>query len=707
MQTPHRSDAVPQIAREATPAEPAAKRVDSKREHHGDSVVDPYSWLRDSEDPEVLAHLKAENEYAAAQTAHLAGLRERVFHEIKNRTQETDLTVPHRDGDWWYYSRTEEGKQYAIGCRVAAEGDTPPQLGDGSALPGEQVLLDQNVLAEGHDFLSVGAYDVSCDGNLLAYAVDYAGDEKFTLRFKDLRTGEDLPDEVTGVFYGGAWSAAGDYFFYSTVDSAWRPHKVWRHRLGTPASEDVLVVEETDERFFTAVAMSRSREYLFCESHSKITSEIRLLRADDPAGEFQVFGAGRRTGVELEVDHQGDRFVMLHNDGAENFTLGWTPVDDTSQFHTLLEHREDTRLEHVMAFETHLAIYLRKNGLTGIRIVSNDGTSRDVDFDEPVYSVGPAHTPEYRSRTLRLSYQSLASPESVYDYVVETGELLLRKQKPVKGGYSPDDYVQHRDWATAADGTRVPISIVHRKGVERDASAPCLLYGYGSYETSIDPYFSIARLSLLDRGVVFAIAHVRGGGEMGRRWYEDGKMLHKKNSFTDFVDCARHLADSGWAAPERIVARGGSAGGLLTGAVTNLAPERFAGVLAEVPFTDALNTILDPSLPLTVIEWDEWGDPLHNPEVYKYMKSYSPYENVGDGSYPPILAVTSLNDIRVSFHEPAKWIARLRHEASGGPFLLKTEMEAGHGGRSGRYDAWEEEAFNLAWVLDRFGLADS
>ncbi|GAA4915340.1 oligopeptidase B [Stackebrandtia albiflava] len=683
---------------------PVAKRVDSPRTHHGDTVNDPYAWLRDSDNPETIAHLKAENEYTEGLTGHLAGLRGEIFDEIKNRTQETDLSVPFRKGGWWYYTRTVEGRQYGIHCRVKADGDTPPELGDGSALPGEEVLLDENALAEGHDFFSLGVFDVSCDGNLLAYAVDFAGNERFTLKFKDLGTGVDLPDVIEGVFYGGAWSRSGDYFFYATVDETWRPDKIWRHRLGD-TGDDPLVYTETDERFWTGIELSRSEEYLFLESHSKVTSEIRFLAAGDPTGEFTVMGPGRRTGIEVSVDHQGDRFIVLHNDGAENFVLGWTPVDDTTRFHTLIEHRDDTRLEGAEAFADHIVVHLRSEGLSGIRILPNDGPARDIRFDEPVYTARPTTNPEYRTGMLRLSYQSLVTPDSVYDYDIATGELLLRKQKPVLGGYRPEDYRQQRDWATAADGTRIPISIVHRADVTPDGTAPCLLYGYGSYETSIDPYFSAVRLSLLDRGVVYAIAHVRGGGEMGRHWYENGKMLHKKNTFTDFVACAEHMVSAGWSAPDGLVARGGSAGGLLMGAVTNLAPDRFAGVCAEVPFVDALNTILDPSLPLTVIEWDEWGDPLHDPEVYRYMKSYSPYENVTATDYPPILAVTSLNDTRVGFHEPAKWVARLRAEATGGPFLLKTEMEAGHGGRSGRYDAWHEEAFNLAWILDRMGKA--
>ncbi|WP_415648190.1 S9 family peptidase [Stackebrandtia soli] len=685
---------------------PTANRHDTVREHHGDAVVDPYAWLENAENSETIDYLKAENAYTESMTEHLKPLRESIFDEIKRRTQETDLSVPVRKGDWWTYNRTMEGKQYPIHCRVKANGDTPPELSEnGSPLPGEEIVLDQNVLAEGHDFFSLGVYDFSVDGNVLAYGVDFAGNERFTLRFRDLRTGDDLSDSVLGVFYGGAWSADGEYFFYSTVDDAWRPHQVWRHRLGS-SEDDVLVFEETDERFWCGVELSRSEKYLFCESHSKITSEVRFLAADDPTGEFVLFGHGRRTGIELSIDHQGDRFIVLHNEDAPNFVLGYTPVTDTTAFTELVPHRDDTRLESVAAFDGYLAVSLRRNGLTGIRIVDNAGAGHDLAFDEVLYSVSPMFGPEYHATSLRLSYQSMVSPDSVYDYDIAGRELLLRKQKAVLGGYDPAAYQQHRLWATASDGTQVPISIVARADVAADGSAPCLLYGYGSYETSIDPYFSIPRLSLLDRGVVYAIAHVRGGGEMGRHWYEDGKLLNKKNTFTDFVSCADHMVESGWSAPDKLVARGGSAGGLLMGAVANLAPSRFAGICAQVPFVDSLNTILDPTKPLTVIEWDEWGDPLHDADVYAYMKSYAPYENVADVAYPPILSVTSLNDTRVGFHEPAKWTARLRHDAQGGPFLLKTEMEAGHGGRSGRYDAWHEEAFNLAWTLDLYGLRE-
>jgi oligopeptidase B len=678
---------------------PVAKRVPQERTHHGDTVVDEYSWLADKDDPDTIAHLEAENAFTEEATRHLEDLRESIFQEIKSRTLETDLSVPTRKRGWWYYSRTEQGKQYGIQCRVPVTGDTPPETGEGGPLPGEQVLLDGNELAGDSPFLSIGTSAVSPDGSLLAFSTDFSGDERFTLRFKDLTTGEVLPDEIPGVFYGGAWAADGSTFFYTTVDAAWRPCRVHRHVIGTAAADDALVHEETDERFWVGVGLTRSERYIVISAGSKITSEVRVLDATEPAGRPRVIRP-RTTGVEYSIDHAGDRFLVLHNDGALNFELATAPIDDPAAWTPLIAHRDDTRLLDVDAFAGHSVVGFRRDGLTGVRILPNDGEPYEISFPEPIYTVDPGGNPEFETGRLRLGYTSMITPPSVYDYDLATRELILLKRKPVLGGYDPDDYEQFREWATADDGTRVPISIVARKGLARPA--PTLLYGYGSYETSIDPAFSVARLSLLDRGFAFAVAHVRGGGEMGRKWYEDGKFERKKNTFTDFVACARHLRDTGWA--DLVIARGGSAGGLLMGAATNIAPEEFAGVVAEVPFVDALNTILDPSLPLTVIEWDEWGDPLHNPDIYHYMKSYSPYENLDGRRYPPILAITSLNDTRVLYHEPAKWIARLRAVADGGPFLLKTEMGAGHGGRSGRYDAWRQEAFALAWIIDRAGL---
>ncbi|WP_440087803.1 S9 family peptidase [Streptosporangium sp. LJ11] len=679
---------------------PTAKKVPSERVHHGDTVVDDYAWLTVKDDPDVVAYLEAENAYTQEATAHLKPLQETLFQEIKGRTLETDLSVPTRKGDWWYYSRTEEGKQYGLQCRVAADGETPPEVKAGESLPGEEVLLDGNELAGDSDFFSIGTSSVSPDGTLLAYSTDFSGDERFTLKVKNLATGETLPDEIPGIFYGGAWSADGTTFFYTTVDEAWRPNQVHRHTIGSPAEDDVLVHEESDERFWVGVGLSRSERYLVLSAGSKITSEVRVLEADDPTGEFRVVRP-RETGVEYGVDHAGDHFLILHNRNAENFELATAPLDDPGSWTPIIEHRADTRLLDIDAFEGHTVVHFRRDGLTGIRILPRDGEAYEISFPEPIYDVAPSGNPEFVTGRLRLGYTSMITPPSVYDYDLGAGELILLKQKVVLGGYDPADYEQFREWATASDGTRVPISIVVKKGTERPA--PTVLYGYGSYETSIDPSFSIARLSLLDRGFVFAVAHVRGGGEMGRRWYEEGKFQRKKNTFTDFVAAAEHLSAANWSSA--IVARGGSAGGLLMGAVANLAPETFAGVVAEVPFVDALNTILDPSLPLTVIEWDEWGDPLHDPEVYAYMKSYTPYENVDGRVYPPILAITSLNDTRVFYHEPAKWIAKLRDVARGGPFLLKTEMGAGHGGRSGRYDSWREEAFTLSWILDTTKVA--
>ncbi|HEV3173522.1 MAG TPA: S9 family peptidase [Actinocrinis sp.] len=691
---------------------PVAKTVPHERVHHGDRVDDPYFWLADKENKEVVEYLEAENAYTEARTAGQADLRERIFQEIKGRTKETDLSVPSRKGGWWYYSRTQEGKQYGIHCRVAADGDMPPVLPeDGSALPGEQVLLDGNELAEGHGFFSLGTFDVSPDGKRLAYSVDFAGNERFTLKFKELDSGEVLPDEIPETSYGTAWSLDGSTLFYLTVDDAWRPYRVHRHTVGTSAADDVLVLEEPDERFWVGVGLTRSERYIEIGVGSKTTSEVRLLDAAQPGGEFTVV-APRRQGVEYSVDHWvhptdpgRDLLLILHNsDGRENFELATASLAGPGDWTPLIEHRADTRLVSADAFAEHMVLEYRRDGLTGLSIhpMRDDLPAVEggpIAFDEPIYTVGAGDNPEFRTGKLRLGYTSMVTPSTVYDYDIATGTLILLKRQPVLGGFDPADYEQHRSWATADDGTRVPISIVHRKGVEADGTAPAVIYGYGSYESSTDPYFSVARLSLLDRGFVFAVAHIRGGGEMGRRWYEEGKLLAKRNTFTDFVACARQLVRERWTSADRLIARGGSAGGLLMGAVANLAPEAFRGVVADVPFVDALNTILDPSLPLTVMEWEEWGNPLESAEVYAYMKGYSPYENVEQKQYPAILATTSLNDTRVYYHEPAKWIARLRATATGGDFLLKTEMEAGHGGRSGRYDAWREEALTLAWVI--------
>jgi oligopeptidase B len=692
---------------------PAAKRVPFTRTHHGDSITDEYAWLADKDDPDTIAYLKAENAYTEALTAGLTSLRETIFAEIRGRTQESDLSVPVRDGGWWHYTRTVAGKQYRVHCRRAVRpGEViPPMAAGGLPLDGEQVLLDGNELAAGAGFFTLGTFAVSPDDRWLAYATDFSGDERFTLRFKDLDTGTTIADEIPGTYYGCAWSGGSDHVFYVTVDEAWRPFRVWRHRLGTPAAQDVRVFEEADERFWVSVSLTRSERFVMIRTASVLTSEVLLLPAGDPDGEFTAVRA-RRQGVEYEVDDAGDHLVVLHNaDGAEDFELATATLDKPSAWTPLLRHQPGTRLMSMYAFAGFLVVYARENGLTGLRILDGAGTgSRTIEFPEPLYTVRPGGNPEFTASRFRLTYTSLVTPESVYDADLATGALTLLKRQPVltlpgQAPYDPAGYEQHREWATAPDGTRIPISIVTRTGTPRDGSAPCLLYGYGSYEISRDPGFSIPVLSLLDRGFVYAIAHIRGGGEMGRGWYTDGKLLRKKNTFTDFVACARHLVTGKWTSPGRLIARGGSAGGLLMGAVVNLAPDAFGGIVAQVPFVDALTTILDPSLPLTVTEWEEWGDPLHDPDVYAYMKEYSPYENLAPVRYPPIFALAGLNDTRVSYHEPAKWIARLRATAGppSGPFLLKTEMEAGHGGRSGRYDAWREEALVLAWIITTAG----
>ncbi|MGW4477315.1 S9 family peptidase [Rhodococcus triatomae] len=699
-----------------TPA-PVAKKVPQERTHHGDTFVDDYEWLRDKSNPEVIAHLEAENAYTASRTEHLGPLREAIFGEIKSRTQETDLSVPSRMGRWWYYSRSFEGKQYGVHCRCpidAPDDWTPPVLSAEVDIPGEQVLIDGNELAEGHDFFALGAMSVTLDGTLLAYSVDTEGDERYTLRFANLDTGEAIADEITGTAPGATWSVDNRHVFYLTVDESWRPDTVWRHELGTDRSADVQVFHEPDERFWVGFGSTRSEKYLTIWIGSKITSEIRYLESSDPEGEFTVVWP-REEGVEYGIEHAvvggEDRFLILHNgvvDGvkAENFTLVDTPVADPTDRRTLIPHRANVRLEEVDAFAGHLVLGYRRDALTRLAVwpltESGYGELRELEFDEELYSVGAGSNPEWESPLLRMGYTSFITPSRIFDYEIASGALLLRKEQPVLGGYDPADYEQHRDWAVAADGTRIPISIVQRRGTT--APAPLLLYGYGSYESSIDPGFSVARLSLLDRGMVFAVAHVRGGGEMGRHWYDTGKMLSKKNTFTDFVSCARHLVDTGRTTPQRMIADGGSAGGLLMGAVANLAPDLFAGILANVPFVDPLTSILDPSLPLTVIEWDEWGNPLADKDVYDYMRSYSPYENVGAHDYPAILAITSINDTRVLYVEPAKWVAKLRDTKTGdSPLLLKTEMSAGHGGVSGRYEKWREVAFEYAWVLDTAG----
>lgn len=735
------------------------------RRHHGHEFDDVYAWLADPSDEEVLAHLRAENAYAEAMTAPLEPLRARLFEEIKARTQESDLSVPVAYRGWWYYRRTVQGQQYPIRARVrivpgeprpelaessqGAEASQGPESSPGSesggveaasAPAGEQILLDGNVEAGDSEFFSVGACEVSYDGTRLAYALDLRGDERFALRIRDIATGEILDDTVRDIGYGVVWSRDGRYVFYTRVDEAWRPHEVWRHEVGTDVGADVRVFAEPDERFWLGITSSRDERWLVVMAGSRTTSEHRLLDLADPTGPLRVVAA-RREGVEYDVEPCGDILLVVHNTTRPDFEIAWTPLtptgplDDPAHWREWLSLGEGERVTSVDAFASHVVVSLRSGGLTALRVVplrdsqphatpphatppapqgvgglGTHGTPFDVPVEEELYTVSLGDNPEWESQTIRYSLESLVTPGCVAQFDLRTGRSEILKRQPVRGGYDPADYRQQRAWARADDGTLVPMSIVARADTPLDGSAPGLLYAYGAYEICLDPWFSIARLGLLDRGLVVAIAHVRGGGEMGRSWYEQGRLEHKVNTFTDTLACARHLREAGLVDPARLGLEGGSAGGLLVGAVLNLDPSAFRVALAQVPFVDALTTILDPSLPLTVIEWDEWGDPLHDPSAYARMARYTPYENVQATQYPAILATTSLNDTRVSYAEPAKWIARLRETVTNDPvqrpILLRTEMSAGHGGRSGRYDAWHQYAWEMAFVLDQLGAAD-
>ncbi len=704
-----------------------AERRPVTLEAHGDVRTDDWFWLRDKEDPAVIAHLEAENAYTDSAMASTVGLQEALFAEMVARIQETDLSVPVRKGPWLYFSRSVEGSSYGIHCRQ-------PVPGHDSDDPTEVILLDENTLAEGHDYFALGNFAVSPDHRWLVYSTDTTGGERYTMRFRDLSTGTESDESIDDTSYGAAWANDNATVFYVRVDEAMRPFQLWRHVIGTDPGTDVLVIEEPDDHFYLGVGRTKDDRYVLCGLDSKVTSEVRVLDADDPTGDFTVIEP-RRQGVEYSIDHdRGDpaagrpaRFLVVTNDGAEDFRLMEAPEDSPGRDHwtEVIPGRAGVRLDAVDPFAQHLAVYEREGGETRMRVIEHaTGRSTPVDQPESPSTVWGEANPEYDSTVLRYGYTSLATPRSVYDLDLVDGRLELLKRQPVLGGFDPARYRTERQWATAGDGTEVPISLVYRPdlvatggasaGAGSSGGSPCLLYGYGSYEMSMDPTFSSLRLSLLDRGFIFAIAHIRGGGEMGRHWYEDGKFGAKANTFTDFVACARHLVDGGWTSPEQLVARGGSAGGLLMGAVANLAPDLFRAIVAEVPFVDCLTTILDETLPLTVLEWEEWGNPVEDPEIYGVMKSYSPYDNVAgigpDGSrvrYPDILATAGLSDPRVGFWEPAKWVAKLRTANPENKVLLKTEMGAGHGGPSGRYDAWKDEAFVYAFILDALGLTDA
>jgi len=675
----------------ATPEPPFAPERPRILEAHGDRRVDPYYWLRERDNPEVISYLEAENSYADAIMAPTLPLQERLYREIVGRVQQTDTSAPALYKGWWTYSRTVEGLDYEIYCRRW-----------GSMESTEEVVLDANELAKGHEYFDLGYVERSPNEKLVAYAVDLDGSERHELRFRDIATGADLADVIQGVYYGSAWSADSTTFFYAMPDAAVRPFQVWRHVLGTPTADDVLVMQEDDERFELGVEVTKSERYVLLTSTSQVTSETRFLPSDQPESEPHMVEP-RRPGIEYGIDHEGDRFLILTNDGARNFRLMAAPVSSpgSASWTEVVPERNGVRLNYTDVFAGHLVLGERSDGLQRLEVLDFvTGALHLVEQPDTAYTAFPGSDPNYDSSVMRFFYTSLTAPFSAVDYDMRTRRRTVVKEQPVPG-YDRDEYVTERLWAAAPDGVRVPMSIVFKRGLRRDGSNPALLNGYGAYELSSDPMFDPVRLSLLDRGYVFAIAHVRGGGEMGREWYEDGKFLRKTNTFSDFIACAERLVELGYTSPRRLAIRGRSAGGLLIGAVLNMRPELFACAVAQVPFVDALTTMLDDKLPLTVNEFDEWGNPAEA-DFYRYMKTYSPYDNVRPAKYPALLVTTGLNDPRVSYWEPAKWVAKLRSlNRSDNVLLLKTQIGVGHSGPSGRYESWREEAFITSFVLDQ------
>ncbi len=713
---------------DALAAPPAAHRDPQTRVIHGTELVDPYHWLREKDAPRVRAHLEAENAYTARVMRHTEPLEEELYRRLVERLQETDASVPVRIDDYWYYRRTVAGQQYSIRCRKRGSLEAP-----------EEVLLDLNTLGEGSPgggqtghfpgggqtghfpgggqtghfpgggqtghFQALGAFALSPDHRLLAYSLNDDGSERYTLRVLDLESGKPVGEAIGNTSPSVAWANDSRTFFYVVRDAARRPFQAYRHVLGRPITDDELVFHETDERFFVSLSKTRSRRFIVLGAESNVTTEIHVLDADHPA-DFRPL-IERCQGVEVDVDHRPGAFYVLTNRDAVNFKLMKMPdgaqTEDSApeDWQEVIRHRRDVQLEAVDCFRGHLVVRLRRAGLRQLRIVDLEtGEEHEIAFDEPAYTVAAEDNPEFDSQVLRFAYSSLVTPRSVFDYHMATRRRQLKKRTQVLGGFASERYASERIEARAADGARIPISLVYARGLERDGSSPALLTAYGSYGTCNEPRFVASRLNLLERGFVVAIAHVRGGGELGRTWYQDGKLLAKKNTFSDFIAVAEHLISAGYTSSERLAIRGGSAGGMLIGAVLNQRPELFAAAIADVPFVDVLNTMLDHSMPLTVTELEEWGDP-RDQRFFEYMRDYSPYDNVAEVRYPHLLITAGLNDPRVQYWEPAKWTARLRELGQGDRrLLLKVDLDSGHGGASGRYDSLRQEAFRQAFLLD-------
>ena len=678
------------------PTPPVATKVPHELVMHGDTRIDPYYWMNQRDSDEVIQYLNQENAYTDAVMKGTENLQESLFQEIKGRIKEQDESVPYFENGYFYYTRFDEGKEYPIYCRKKESQDAP-----------EEIMLDVNEMAEGYAYYSVVGVNVSPNNNIVAFGVDTVSRRQYTIYFKSLETGELLNSKIPNTTGGIAWANDNSTVFYTIIDEALRPHQIFRHSVNDEGSEnDALVYEENDETFRAFVYKSKSKEYIMFGSGSTLSTEFSYLSANNPLGKPKVIQP-REKGLEYSVTHYGNKFYIITNLDAKNFRLMETPVTRTEKryWKEVIPHREDVLLSGIEVFKDFLVIDERKDGLKQLRII-NQQTQKEhyLNFGEEVYSAWISINPEYDTPLLRYAYTSMTTPFSTYDYNMATGEKILLKQTEVLGDFSPDNYETKRHWVEARDGKKIPISVVYRKGIQQDGQNPALIYGYGSYGASMDPYFSSARLSLLDRGFVYVIAHIRGGEELGREWYEDGKLLNKMNTFTDFIDCSQFLVDSKYTSPDKLFAMGGSAGGLLMGAVANMRPDLYKGIIAQVPFVDVVTTMLDTSIPLTTGEYDEWGNP-NDEEYYYYMKSYSPYDQVTAQHYPNMLVTTGYHDSQVQYFEPAKWVAKLRDTKTDDNILLfKIDMDAGHGGASGRFKSLRDVAFEYAFMLHLLGI---
>ncbi|MBL7868736.1 MAG: S9 family peptidase [Flavobacterium lindanitolerans] len=677
---------------------PTAKKIPKTLEKHGDKRVDDYFWLNDRQDKEVIDYLNSENQYYEEMTAHTKGLKNLLFEEMKGRIKEDDSSVPYFFNGYWYITRFETGKDYPIYARKK-----------GSLTAKEEILFDCNEMAKGHSYFQLGGVSISPDNKYASFGVDIIGRRIYTIQVKNLQTGKLFEDKIENTTGSSTWANDNKTLFYTQQDKqTLRSDKVFKHKLGGSQEQDVLVYDEVDDTFNVSVSKEKSKKYIVISSSSTLTTEFRTLLADDPDGEFKVFQP-RVRGMEYSIAHYGDSFYILTNkDDATNFKLMKTPEKATSMenWKDLIPHREDVLLEDIEIFKDYLVLGERSNGLNKIRIMPWNGKGEYyLPFDSETYTANISTNPDFDTQILRYSYQSLGTPSSVIDFNMKTKEKEIKKEQQVLGGkFDKKNYVEERVWATAEDGTKIPISMIYRKGMKKDGKNPLLLYAYGSYGATMDPYFSSTRLSLLDRGFIYAIAHIRGGEDMGRLWYENGKLLHKKNTFTDFIDCSKFVIKEKYTSAEHLYAEGGSAGGLLMGAVVNMAPELYHGVIAQVPFVDVVTTMLDDTIPLTTGEYDEWGNP-NEKEYYDYMKSYSPYDNVKAQNYPNMYVSTGLHDSQVQYWEPAKWVAKLRTLKTDTNLLfLDTNMDAGHGGASGRFEALKELAKEFSFLLDLEGI---